>query len=91
MTLLVKILEIRICVMEASVLKVPYLVVGRPEMGYRSNLWLCPEPSTLFQVKTTVWTLAEYSGDPAHWLAFRQMRNKLRSSDFEKNKQNCDL
>merc|ERR1712239_44211 len=46
----------------------------------RTTPWFTPELSSMFRERNRAWALARRSGDPSHWLAFRQIRNKCTSS-----------
>ena len=46
----------------------------------RSNKWFTNELSALHISRNKAWALARRSGDPSHWLAFRQLRNKCSAS-----------
>ena len=55
----------------------------------RSTPWFSQELSSLFKQRHNAWSRARRSGDPAHWLSFKQLRNacttamrKAKSSYF---------
>lgn len=46
----------------------------------RTVPWFSSELSTLFNDRNKAWNCARRSGDPQHWLSFRQLRNKCTSA-----------
>lgn len=46
----------------------------------RTIPWFSNELSTLFNDRNKAWSCARRSGDPQHWLSFRQLRNKCTSA-----------
>ena len=46
----------------------------------RTNPWFKTELSSMLQSKNKAWALAKKSGEPSHWLAFRQLRNTFTSA-----------
>ncbi len=46
----------------------------------RSSPWFSAEIPSLLKRRNKAWTLARRTGDPGHWLAFRQLRNKCTTA-----------
>lgn len=46
----------------------------------RTVPWFSNELSILFTDRNKAWSRARHSGDPHHWLSFRQLRNKCTSA-----------
>ena len=46
----------------------------------RSSPWFTTELTSMLQSKNKAWVLARKSGEPSHWLAFRQLRNAVTSA-----------
>ena len=48
--------------------------------GLRVNPWYCNELAKLHCSRNKAWNLARQTNDHAHWLTFRQLRNKCTSA-----------
>ena len=46
----------------------------------RTNPWFNSELTGMLQLKNKAWVLARKSGNPSHWVAFRQLRNTFTAA-----------